>query len=840
MRFHRFISLIILLIFPVLMFSQLPGKLDLTGTWQFRQQGSQKIYNGQVPGSVQTDLFRNKLIPDPFYRDNEAKVQWVSDTGWVYERYFNLEPSFFSHRNIELVCEGLDTYANVYINDSLVLVADNMFKEWYPNVKYLLHIGYNKIRIEFISTPKENRKRYDSLPYKLPGDERTVCRKAAYQFGWDWGPTLVTMGIWKPIYLRYWDRVNLLGVRIIQRSYIDTVAHMSAVFTLNSTLADSAVFRLLYDGKVFFSDKEVLQKGINVIRADFDFVKPILWWPNGMGAAALYNLGWEVDFAGKKVAEGSKRIGIRTIELFQNKDSIGRSFFFKVNGKPAFIRGANFVPMDNFPARVSDSAYAALLSDADMANINMLRVWGGGIYERDKFYELCDEKGIMVWQDFMFANAMIPNSKDFVQSIREEAIQNIVRLRDHPCIALWCGNNEIDEGWRNWGWVKQYGYSKEDSTDIYKTYRTVFNEVIPNSIRRMDTLRPYITSSPKFGWGRPESMKEGDSHYWGVWWGKEPFSKYEEKIPRFMSEFGFQGFPDDYTINKFTLPEDRKLGSAVMKAHQKHPVGFETIDEYMKRDFRDPKNFEMYGYVSQVLQAEGVTKAIEAHRRAKPYCMGTMYWQFNDCWPGVSWSARDYYGKKKALWYRTKAVFTDQFVSAEVKNDTLRAFATTDDGFEQDIVFNMFLCDFGGNIIWNYDSVVKLDPTRSVMVAQAPVSYLLQGYDPKSVYIYMDVRNIFGVRCSKMLYLVPLKDLDLQKPTYQTKVKETDDGYAIELSTNTHSPYVRLSTEVEGEFLENYFDLQPQLTKVVLFKCKTKDPKFAEKLKVVSLYDSYN
>ena len=820
-------------------YSQQPGTFDLNGTWQFRQQGSQKIYNGTVPGNVQTDLLKNKLIPDPYFRDNEAKVQWVSDTGWVYEKYFTIDASFFAHRNMDLVFEGLDTYANVYVNDSLVIVADNMFKEWVTPIKYVLRVGYNKIRVEFLSVTKENRRRYSELKYKLPGDERTVCRKAAYQFGWDFGPKIITMGIWKPVYIRYWDMVNVLDVRVVPRSKPDSVARMTAVFTLLSTLADTASFKLSVNGDEFFTGREGLKKGINVIRADFDILKPKLWWPNGMGKQTLYDMGYTIDFAGKRVADGGKKFGIRTVELVQQRDSIGRSFYFKVNGKQVFAKGANYVPMDLFPARVPDSAYESLIDDVAKAHMNMLRVWGGGIYERDKFYDLCDEKGILVWQDFMFANAMIPTSKEFITSVRDEVIQNIVRLRDHPSIVLWCGNNEIEEGWRHWGWQKQYGYSPEDSAEVYKTYWVVFNDVVANAVKKHDTLRPFIVTSPKFGWGNPQSMKEGDSHYWGVWWGKEPFSTYETKIPRFMSEYGFQACPDDQTIERFTAPGDRFRESAVMKAHQKHPTGYETIDEYMKREFREPKDYDMYRYLSQVLQAEGITGAIEAQRSAKPQCMGTLYWQLNDCWPGVTWSSRDYYGDKKALWYRSRVAYTDQFVTCDVQNDTLRVYATTDDGRPQQIDFRMFLFNFKGEVMWSYDSNFLLEAHRTMLLAQAPVEYLLQNHSPDSVFLYLDMRNIIGIRSAKMYYFVPLKDLALQKPAIETKVTEEEEGYMIEVSTNTQALYVRLSTDLAGEFSDNYFDLVPNLNRKILFRTKVRDPEFRKKLKILSLVDAW-
>ncbi|NQV03312.1 MAG: glycoside hydrolase family 2 protein, partial [Bacteroidia bacterium] len=571
--------------------------IPLDGVWQLRQQGSTKIYNAEVPGVVHLDLQRNKVIPDPFYANYEEKLQWISDTGWVYEKYFELDRDFFANRHIQLVCEGLDTYAKVYINDSLVITADNMFKSWYVNAKRHLRIGYNRIKVEFPSITKLNQVFYDKLPYKLPGDERVVSRKAAYQFGWDWGPRYVTMGIWRPIYIKFWKYVNVLGVNFIQKSLTDSLATMAASFVVNSTLTDTADFKLMFDSTVFFEGRELINKGINVIRIDFDMTNPKRWWPNGMGAPTRYTLGYQVWFAGRKEAEGHQKIGLRTVELVREPDSIGKSFYLKINDVPVFIRGANYIPMDNFPSRVTDSMYTALIKDVDAANMNMLRVWGGGIYENDIFYDLCDEKGIMVWQDFMFANAMYPEDDQFFKSVSDELIQNIVRLRRHPSIVLWCGNNEIEEGWYNWGWVKDYGYSKQDSSRIYRNYRKIFHEFIPYALLRHDTLRPYITTSPMHGWGRKESLTEGDLHYWGVWWGKEPFEAYDNKVGRFVSEYGFQGFPDYSTIEKFTRVSDRQLGSNVMKAHQKHPVGYETIDEYMNRDYKVPTDFEMYGYV---------------------------------------------------------------------------------------------------------------------------------------------------------------------------------------------------------------------------------------------------
>lgn len=839
--FQAFILFLFLGQTPTLTAQEKQNTFSLNGVWQLRQQGSAKVYNAIVPGTVQLDLFRNRAIPDPFFGDNESKLQWISDTGWVYEKYFQLTREFLSSRHVKLVCEGLDTYANVYINDSLVIAADNMFKTWYANnIKLILHEGYNRIRIEFLSITKVNRELYSKLTYKLPGDDRSVCRKAAYQFGWDWGPRYITIGIWKSIYLEHWNFVDLLGIQFIQRKLTDSVANMTASFVLNSSLDDSATFKLLYDTSVFFTGREKLIKGVNPIRIDFDITHPRLWWPNSLGTPNLTNIGYQVWFAGRKVAEGHQKIGLRTVELVQRPDSAGKSFYFKINGKPVFIRGANYIPMDNFPSRVTDSIYEVLIGEADAANINMLRVWGGGIYENDFFYDLCDAKGIMVWQDFMFANAMIPDDEHFFNSVRDEVIQNIVRLRRHPSIVVWCGNNEIEEGWKNWGWAKEYGYTSQDSIKIYLSYRRIFHGLIPGTLNRHDTLRPYIPSSPFFGWGNERSLREGDLHYWGVWWGKEPFDAYNQKVGRFVSEYGFQGFPDRSTIGKFTSPQDRQLGSAVMKAHQKNPAGFEIIDEYMRRYYKVPSDFDQYNYVSQLLQADAVNIAIQAHRRAKPYCMGTLFWQLNDSWPVVSWSTRDYYGKRKAAYYTVYNNYHDFFVSSVMAGDTLKVYGTLDGYDYPRAMLRVVVADFDGAVVWQQETVPTFPIERTGLVVDTNLAAFLLKSDRSSLFIYSEIRNIMGVQATNVTYLVPPKDLKLQKAPIDVTISETSTGYMIDLYTAKLAKGVFLSSPFEGMFSDNYFDLLPFEQKRIVFTTRIHPDDFRETLKVTSLVDTYD
>ena len=431
-------------------------RISLDGEWKFRETGTDGWMEARVPGCTHLDLLRSGKIEDPFLYDNEQKVQWVAEKDWEYVKTFNLDEDVLKRQRIDLVFEGLDTYAQVFLNDSLVLKADNMFREWYVDCRRFLKPGENELRVLFLSPIKIGKAKYDKLPCKLPGDEKVVTRKAGYQFGWDWGPTLITQGIWRHVYIKHWDYGYMPDVRFIQRSLSQDSAAMRAVFYVNASINNEMTISVEVGGKEVCKKIISVKRGLATFNMDFTISDPKLWWTHDLGEPYLYHLCGKLKFDTILVDKIEHRIGLRNIELVRQKDQSGSSFFFRLNGHPVFIRGANYVPQDNFLPRVTDSAYRALIDDAVEANMNMLRVWGGGIYENDLFYDLCDEKGILVWQDFMFAGAMYPENKDFSRSIRDEVIQQVVRLRSHPSLALWCGNNEIDEGWRNWGWQKQY------------------------------------------------------------------------------------------------------------------------------------------------------------------------------------------------------------------------------------------------------------------------------------------------------------------------------------------------------------------------------------------------
>jgi beta-mannosidase len=553
----------------------------------------------------------------------------------------------------------------------------------------------------------------------------------------------------------------------------------------------------------------------------------------------MYLLTHEVSQGGRIIAKGEKRIGLRTIELVQEEDQSGRSFYFRVNGLPVFVKGANYIPQDNFVPRVGDSVYRALLSDAKDAGMNMLRVWGGGIYENDIFYDLCDEMGIMVWQDFMFACSMYPGDRGFLDNVKVEAIQNITRLRHHPSLALWCGNNEIDEGWKNWGWQKQYSYSKEDSATVYDAYREIFERILPESVNKYDPGRFYIPTSPLYGWGRKESMSHGDNHYWGVWWGKEPFEVYEKKVGRFASEYGFQGFPDLSTINRFTTPEERVLGSPVMKVHEKHPVGFETIDEYMRRDYRKPKDFESYVMVSQLLQAEGMKIAITAHRRAMPRCMGTLYWQLNDCWPVISWSSRDYYGKKKALHYWLKDLYAPILISPVIEDGRARIYVVSDLLKDEKGIIEIRLLGFDGKAIMEKRFNVNIPSGSSTVVFDTLRNSLLDGIDSLSAVLSVNLKCGNGTSARNNLYFARIKELKLGLPDIKMRATGIGEGFRITVTSDKLAKNLFFSSNSEGSFSDNYFDLLPGEKKEIIFHMAPSFKGKSLQLNIRSLADTY-
>lgn len=790
--------------------------------WFFQQGGKSEKHKAKIPGTIHTDLLENKLIDDPFLEDNETKLQWIEKEEWVYECNFNVTENELKNHSIQLKFEGLDTYASVYLNQALILEANNMFRIWHMDAKKLLNLGSNNLKIIFKPNSLIGKELSSKLTYTLPENERVFVRKAQYHFGWDWGPRYVTAGIWKNVSLHFSNQATIENCYIQQKNISKTYASLNFITKINSY--ENADY-LLKIGKI--KKKINLKKGINIIEIPYTIKNPKLWWCNGLGEPNLHHFQIELFKQQRLLSSKKVSIGLRTIEWIQEKDQPegqidekGKSFYLKLNGVPVFIKGANYIPPHSFLPEVSPEKYNHLILQAKKANMNMLRVWGGGVYADDSFYEKCDKNGILVWQDFMFACGMYPGDVDFLINVKEEVKDNVVRLQNHPSIVIWCGNNENDEGWHNWGWQKQFNYSKAIEEKIWRDYQTLFDTIIPDVLK--ETLGEnkffYWPSSPSKGWGRKESLLQGDAHYWGVWWGKEPFEIYKEKTGRFMSEYGFQGMPAASTFHKIT--KDLNWENKSIKAHQKHPSGFETIQEYMKRDFNLPIHFEDYIYVSQLLQANGIKIAIEAHRRAKPYCMGTLYWQFNDCWPVTSWSSIDYYGNWKALHYQVKKSYNKQIISVDEKNNSLNIYGINDELKKIDGKLNIELLDFYGTLIWHLEKAVSFESNSSRILESINIESIPK-FDKNKCFLKISFENKESA-FSYLHYFGKPKDLILQKP----KIKITYlRNNKIQLTTNTLAKNLYL--ESEGVFFdENFFDLLPNETKIINVSNKVENLKW--------------
>jgi len=822
-------------------------KQEIVTGWQFRQVGGIRWSNASVPGCVHLDLLNNHQIKDPFFSNNEADLQWIENKDWEYQVYFDADASLLNKKHISLVLEGLDTYAKVYLNGYFLLDADNMFRSWNTDCKKYLKPGKNQLFIRFASPVRIGKEKTIKYPQSLPGGAGVFTRKAAYQFGWDWAARFVTCGVWKPVYLQAWDDIKIKDIHVVQHSVTDKEARFTAEFSIEQP-APQKMNILVKDANngIVLAQKPV-NSGTSSVQIDFAIESPKLWWTNGLGEPYLYHLQFIVseNKPSQNIDTLEMKIGIRTLQLVQDSDAVGRSFYFKLNGVPVFMKGANYIPPDNFLSRVTDQKYTDIVNSAKEANMNMLRVWGGGAYEKDKFYDLCDENGILVWQDFMFACAMYPEGSDFLENIKEESVQNIIRLRNHACMALWCGNNEMDEGWHNWGWKKQYRYSANDSTAIWDNYMKIFEKMLPELVEELDSAAPYVSSSPQIGWGRAESMKQGDSHYWGVWWGDEPFEVFTKKVPRFMSEFGFQGFPDKKTIVSFTIPDERYLYSDAMKTHQKHPKGYELIREYMQRDYRIPDSLDNYIYVSQLLQAKGITMAIEAQRRAKPYCMGSLYWQLNDCWPVVSWSGIDYYGRWKALHYLAKKAFAPVIISPAEDSGRLKIYVVSDLLSSLSGKLQLRLCGFDGKTIKDTMITVNMPANVSRCFYDADVNRFTGRSDLNHLLLEVRLLSDDTLTARAIHYFVSPKTLDLPEAKVNYLIKATMDGFKVTLTTNKLAKNVFLNIDdTDGFFSDNYFDMLPGDKVDVYFHTINHQPINLDSInksnfRVVTLRDSY-
>jgi beta-mannosidase len=816
----------------------------LTG-WQFREAGKDTWYPASVPGCVHTDLLNNRLIDDPFYRDNEKKLQWIGKTDWEYQTTFNVTAEMLKRNSVELVFEGLDTYANVFLNDAPLISTDNMFRTWRVDAKRLAKPGANTLRIRFRSPINEVLPIMAKMNYELPAGndqgERTSphTRKAPYQYGWDWGPRFVTSGIWRSVFLEAWDSARVADLHILPREIRADIANLTAEIEVVAAANTDATIVVdnLTDKNVAAQRRVSLSPGANRVVLSIAIPHPALWWPNGLGAHPLYTFKARLLINGKPVDETTKRTGLRALELRQQRDESGKSFTFVINGVPVFAKGGNWIPADSFPSRITKDKYRELLESVRDTNMNMLRVWGGGIYESDDFYDLCDEMGILVWQDFMFGCSLYPGDQAFLESVRQEATDNVKRLRNHPSIVIWVGNNEIESGWFHWGWKEKL------PAKLWDDYLKIFYGVLPEVCGSLDPSRAYWPSSPSSNLeDDPESQKMGDLHYWQVWHASAPFTEYEKQFPRFMSEYGFQSFPQLETVITYTAPTDRDIKSPVMMAHQRHPRGNQLIREYMLREYPEPKDFESFLYVSQVLQAEGIKIGAEHLRRIMPHNMGSLFWQIDDCWPVASWSSIDYTGRWKALQYYARRFYNDILLSPHEENGNLNFYIVSDRLQSAAAQLNVSLLDFEGHTLWSQQQDVEVAALNSKSYLTIPIDPLLSGKDAKSVFLFAELL-VGGKPVSRNEHFFrPYKDLLLPRPHISAEAVRTRAGFRITLSSDKLARAVYLSApNYRGFFVDNYFDLIPGRKVEVEFRSDgpVKLSDFQKHLTIRSLADAF-
>jgi beta-mannosidase len=795
-------------------------------------------YKTQLPNTALNALYENKAIEDPFYRTNEERLQWLEKKDWIFEKTFDADEKLLKSEKIDLILRGVDTYADVYLNDVLIQKTDNAFRTWRLEVKNLLKAKGNVLKFLFTSPLTKEKVLADDALVDYPdvyNTTRVYTRKPQYQYGWDWGPRFISCGL-QGAELQPWNMLRLEDTHIKQIKLTRERADLEAHLTIFSTADTSAIVNIIANGKTF-SRQFYVNKGSNDINFEFDILYPSFWWSHDLGTPFLYEIKVNIENHTTVYDEKKVKIGLRTLELVTEKDAKGESFFFRLNGFPVFAKGANYIPENIFLERVKKEHHLRTIQSAVDANMNMLRIWGGGVYETDDFYNICDEKGILVWQDFMYACAMYPGDEKFLQNAEIEAVEQVKRLRNHPSIALWCGNNEIDEAWHNWGWQPRFNPDQKEY--IWNAYKALFNKILPKAVKENAPQTAYWESSPRYGRYNDKSYTEGDSHDWFVWHDERPFEHFEKKVPRFMSEYGFQSFPEWKTIESFTKPEDRELTSEVMLLHQKHPKGNQLIKKYMAQYFKVPKNFKDFVYVSQLLQAEGIGKAIEAQRRAKPYCMGTLYWQLNDVWPVASWSSIDNFGRWKALHHKVKEVYQPVLLSPVITKDDFQVHIVND-SLVVGGNLRIHVYDFTGKNLLVDGKEVVVKTNSSELHYTIPLKSLLADLgNQQNTYVILTLIQEGKAPIERVVYLAPPKDLNLMKMNITKEVTPVEGGFQVTFKAPYLMKSVSLYANTEGVFDKNYFDILPNRETVVIYKTTAKFDDFVNSLEVRSLVDTY-
>ncbi len=796
------------------------AQVEVLSHFQLQMEGADESYDVTLPGTLQQDLIKYGIIPNHFIGTNEDSVQWVSDKNWLYSTAFIVDSLDFSTAvDYRLIMGAVDTYAEVYLNGTLIARADDQFRSYSISVGKFILPGKNRLVLRMLSPTRIAHAQYLSAGINYPADnDRSVIhyspyvRKSPYHFGWDWGPRMLSYGIGEPI------RLERISGPTLEDCYVRSILHPgSATVSVSSatgylTERGAKLTLAIIDP---FQNK-VDETQINATGNDsvtFEIRKPFLWYPNGAGSQDRYQLIRTITSESNHATD-TLSFGIREIKLLQEKDSLGESFTFVVNGKPLYIKGANYLPHDRRFGGGGRSLEQLFREDLLPAHFNMLRVWGGGDYEMEEFYRLADQYGILIWQDFPFACSTYPNDPVFRSRVALEVRDQLTRIRNHPSIALFCGNNEILEGMNHWGWQKKYGYSDRQWKKMTEDYDSFFRKFLKNLVETYAPHVDYIHGSPiSSNWGRPQSLSFGDSHYWGVWFGSEDFSIFDTRHGRFASEFGFQSFPEMKTIESI-LPngctDSLSIDHPILRHRQRSFIGNERITDYMSRTYPVPSSFRDYVYVGQILQGHGMDYALRAIRRAYPENMGALYWQLNDVWPTVSWSSIDYWGNYKAMHYKVCRAYAPTIVDLVRQDDEYRLWLVSDStsltGF---LGIQLDAYDFCGQLLWTqgYSTTVTHTPCSKPVARIAP-----DHFASKQMYVCMTVTDTSGrVIAEQVFYPALPKEMRLPKSQLHTTLYAEEGRLTLRIS----SPVLLKDLFIEtphwqgAKYSDNYLDILP-------------------------------
>ncbi|MDQ6645613.1 MAG: glycoside hydrolase family 2 protein [Pseudomonadota bacterium] len=798
-----------------------------------KHPGASRWIDATVPGSVQMDLLHAGLIPDPFLRDNEATLQWIGLTDWDYRLDFDVDAATLARDHVDLVFDGLDTFADVRLNGKKVLVADNMFRRWRIAAKSALHVGSNTLTISLHSPIARLQPWLLKQAYALPGEfdsafgdepagkqTSNYVRKANYQYGWDWGPRFITEGIWQPVKLESWNTLRLTDLHIAQQHVDADSAKLQAQVAVTADHAGEATVRLSWrapDGHTGQTASEMqLAPGENTLSLPLTIDQPQRWWPVGYGKPNLYAFHAEVLMDGKVLAKADRDTGLRSVELRRDKDRWGRSFAFVVNGIPIFAKGANLIPFDSFPSRVTDAQMDQVLGSARDAHMNMLRVWGGGTYLDDAFYAMADRMGLMIWQDFMFGGAIPPYDKAFRDNAKQEAIEQVTRLRDHPSIVLWCGNNEVQTGWESWpdraAFRKQIGPA--ETAKVEQGMRELFDHTLREVVKREQPDVPYWATTPGTDMKGPANVPDdGDMHYWDVWSGKaKPAEAYLDITPRFQSEYGLQSMPVMKTIRAFAGAGDLSVNSKVMRAHQKYDKGNgnERLLKYIRRGYGEPKSFSRFVYLSQLMQADGIELAVDHLRSQRPRTMGSLYWQLNDVWPGASWSSIDWYGRWKALQFHARRFYAPVRVAPIRHHGRTQVYLISDRTQPIDAQLRVRVMSMDGTVRYDHTEAAKIAPLASTRVLDLTDAALLHGGSAANTIAVFELLQDGKLLSRHLLYFDSAPKLQLPDPALSGSLVAHGDGYRLTVQARRFARGVWIDFgDRDAKLSDNAFDLLP-------------------------------